>query len=68
MTCIGPAVNLAARLEKLTVKLGRVIVVSEGFAGICSAGWRDLGEFPIARLAKAQRACGLFDEETAAAA
>jgi adenylate cyclase len=67
-TCIGPAVNLAARLEKLTGKLGRTIVASEGFAGICSSGWRDLGEFPIAGFARAQRVYGLFDEETAAAA
>src|SRR5262249_57951270 len=28
-TCIGPAVNLAARLEKLAAKLGRVIVGDE---------------------------------------
>ena len=67
-TCIGPAVNLAARLEKLTGRLRRTIVASEGFAGICSGGWRDLGEFPIAGFAKAQRVYGLFDEEAAAAA
>ncbi len=67
-TCIGPAVNLAARLEKLTGRLHRTIVASEGFAGICSGGWRDLGEFPIAGFARAQRVYGLFDEETAAAA
>lgn len=67
-TCIGPAVNLAARLEKLTGRLRRTIVASEGFAGICSGGWRDLGEFPIAGFSRAQRVYGLFDEETAAAA
>jgi adenylate cyclase len=67
-TCIGPAVNLAARLEKLTGRLSRTIVASEGFAGICTGGWRDLGEFPIAGFAKAQRVYGLHDEETAAAA
>jgi adenylate cyclase len=67
-TCIGPAVNLAARLEKLTGKLGRTIVASEGFAGICAGGWHDLGEFPIAGFSKAQRVYGLFDEEAAAAA
>ena len=67
-TCIGPAVNLAARLEKLTGKMGRTIVASEGFAGICRSGWCDLGEFPIAGFARAQRVYGLFDEETAAAA
>src|ERR1700716_1601526 len=35
-TCIGPAVNLAARLEKIAGKLRRTIVASEGFAGICA--------------------------------
>ena len=34
-TCIGPAVNLAARLEKIAGRLGRTVVASEGFAGIC---------------------------------
>jgi len=67
-TCIGPAVNLAARLEKLTGRLRRTIVASEGFAGICSGGWCDLGEFPIAGFSKAQRVYGLFDEEVAEAA
>jgi adenylate cyclase len=46
----------------------RTIVASEGFAGICSGGWNDLGEFPIAGFAKAQRVYGLFDEEAQAAA
>ncbi len=67
-TCIGPAINLAARLEKLTGKMHRTIVASEGFAGICSGGWQDLGEFPIAGFSKAQRVYGLHDEEAAAAA
>src|ERR1700760_2869276 len=53
-TCIGPAVNLAARLEKIASKLHRIIVASEGFASICSGGWSDLGEFPIAGFAKAE--------------
>jgi adenylate cyclase len=67
-TCIGPAINLAARLEKLTGKMGRTIVASEGFAGICSGGWQDLGEFPIAGFSKAQRVYGLHDEGAAVAA
>jgi adenylate cyclase len=61
-TCIGPAVNLAARLEKIAGRLGRTVVASEGFAGICSGGWSDLGEFPIAGFAKAERVYGLADE------
>jgi adenylate cyclase len=61
-TCIGPAVNLAARLEKIASRLHRTVVASEGFAGICSDGWSDLGEFPIAGFSKAQRVYGLVDE------
>ena len=61
-TCIGPAVNLAARLEKIAGRLGRTVVASEGFAGICRGGWSDLGEFPIAGFSKAERVYGLTDE------
>jgi adenylate cyclase len=61
-TCIGPAVNLAARLEKIAGKLHRIVVASETFAGICAGGWADLGEFPIAGFAKAERVYGLADE------
>jgi adenylate cyclase len=64
-TCIGPAVNLAARLEKIAARLHRTIVASEGFAGICAGGWSDLGEFPIAGFAKAERVYGLLDETPA---
>ena len=66
-TCIGPAVNLAARLEKIAGRLGRTIVASAGFAGVCPGGWADLGEFPIAGFAKAERVYGLQDETPAAA-
>jgi adenylate cyclase len=64
-TCIGPAVNLAARLEKIAGRLHRTIVASEGFAGICAGGWSDLGEFPIAGFSKAERVYGLVDETPA---
>ncbi|HKH02444.1 MAG TPA: adenylate/guanylate cyclase domain-containing protein [Bradyrhizobium sp.] len=64
-TCIGPAVNLAARLEKIAGRLNRTIVASAGFAGICAGGWTDLGEFPIAGFAKAERVYGLADETPA---
>ncbi|MGE9010407.1 adenylate/guanylate cyclase domain-containing protein [Leptospira interrogans] len=66
-TCIGPAVNLAARLEKIASRLQRTVVASEGFAGICRGGWSDLGEFPIAGFSKAERVFGLADETSAAA-
>jgi adenylate cyclase len=62
-TCIGPAINLAARLEKLTGKLHRTVVASEGFASICQGGWNDLGEFPVAGFSKAARVFGLMDED-----
>jgi adenylate cyclase len=61
-TCIGPAVNLAARLEKIAGRLKRTVVASEAFAGACAAGWTDLGEFPIAGFSKVQRVFGLGDE------
>jgi adenylate cyclase len=62
-TCIGPAVNLAARLEKIASNLHRTVVASASFAESCSNGsWCDLGEFPIAGLAKAERVYGLADE------
>jgi adenylate cyclase len=62
-TCIGPAVNLAARLEKIAGKLGRTVVASQMFADLCETDWTDLGEFPIAGFAKAERVYGLADEE-----
>ncbi|MHC2621412.1 adenylate cyclase [Bradyrhizobium huanghuaihaiense] len=61
-TCIGPAVNLAARLEKIAGRLGRTVVVSEVFANACRHDWRALGEFPIAGFSKAQRVYGLGEE------
>ena len=66
LPCIGPAVNLAARLEKIAGRLSRTIVASAGFAGICAGGWTDLGEFPIAGFSKAERVYGLLDETPAA--
>ncbi|KWV51752.1 adenylate cyclase [Bradyrhizobium macuxiense] len=66
-TCIGPAVNLAARLEKIAGRLGRTVVASERFAGICNGDWSDLGEFPIAGFSKAERVYGLHDEAPPAA-
>ena len=65
-TCIGPAVNLAARLEKIAGRINRTIVASADFAGICKGGWIDLGEFPIAGFARAERIYGLPDEAPAA--
>jgi adenylate cyclase len=61
-TCIGPAVNLAARLEKIAARLNREVVSSSAFAGLCEGEWSDLGEFPIAGFSKAERIYGLPEE------
>jgi adenylate cyclase len=67
-TCIGPSVNLAARLEKIAGRLHRTVVASAAFAGACADDWVDLGEFPIAGFSQAQRVFGLRDEAAADAA
>jgi adenylate cyclase len=46
-TAIGLAVNLAARLEGVTAKLGRAIVVSEDFARLTTRPTEDLGCFAL---------------------
>ncbi len=61
-TCIGPAVNLAARLERIAGSLHRTIVASGAFVATCRADWSDLGEFPIAGVARSERVFGLSDE------
>jgi len=61
-TCIGPAVNFAARLEKLAAKLGRVIVASSEFARHCGADFQPLGKFPLAGFATEQTIFGAADE------
>jgi adenylate cyclase len=61
-TCIGPAVNLAARLEKLAAKLGRVIVASDEFARHCGADFQALGKFPLTGFASEQNVFGAPDE------
>ena len=38
-TCIGPAVNLAARLEKIAGRLHRTVVASAAFAQACAGDW-----------------------------
>lgn len=64
-TCIGPAVNLAARLEKIAGRLGRTIVASSAFADIGGEGWENLGEFPIAGFVKAEYVYGRVEETLA---
>ncbi len=60
-TCIGPAVNLAARLEKVAAKLGTTIVASADFAGHSPHEFLRLGEFPVAGFAAPQTVFALAE-------
>jgi len=62
-TCIGPAVNFAARIEKLTGQLGREILASGEFARHCRGEFTSLGEFTLAGFSTAQSVFGLVNEE-----
>lgn len=64
-TCIGPAVNLAARIEKITGRLNRTVLASTEFASHVDAGWTDLGLFSVAGFSAAERVYGLADETPA---
>ena len=61
-TCIGPAVNLVARLEKVAAQLGRTVIASAGFAQHCRSEMAELGEFSVAGFAAPQTAYGLRSE------
>jgi adenylate cyclase len=62
-TCIGPAVNLAARLETLAGRLGRTILASEDFVDHCGHdGLQPVGRFAVAGFAAEQAVYGLGDE------
>jgi adenylate cyclase len=54
-TCIGSAVNLAARLEGLTGKLGRVLVISEALAAHIDEPLDELGTFELKGVREAVR-------------
>jgi adenylate cyclase len=58
-TCIGPAVNLAARLEKLAGKLGRSVIMSAEFANHADTPLDNLGDFEVAGFVTKQTAFGL---------
>jgi adenylate cyclase len=55
-TAIGPAVNLAARLEGLTAKLGRPLVLSEAIARLTTRHTEELGTFQLKGIAEPVRA------------
>ena len=67
-TCIGQAVNLAARMEKLAGRLGRVILASSEFARHCGAEFAALGEFTLAGFGAPQqifgRASGVSNQDS----
>jgi adenylate cyclase len=46
-TCIGPAVNLAARIEKLCSQLERTILASDEFAEYCPGKFAPVGNFDL---------------------
>ena len=62
-TCIGPAVNMAARLEKLAARLGRVVIGSTAFAQHLPTDFAALGAFDLAGFRSAEIAHGLRDED-----
>jgi len=61
-TAIGPAVNLAARLEKLARDLNRAIIASGAFAQACPQAFVPLGERQLRGVAAPQPAFGLAEE------
>jgi adenylate cyclase len=66
-TCIGPAVNLAARIEKLAAGLGRTILTSSDFARHCAPELVAAGTYPLAGFSSRQDVYGLADETPQAA-
>jgi len=61
-TCIGPAVNLVARLEKLAGRLGRTVLGSAAFAEHSENALMPVGAFRLPGIRGAQRVFGLDDE------
>jgi adenylate cyclase len=62
-TCIGPPINMAARLEKIAAKLGRVVVASSAFAARLPDDFTALGAFELAGFREAQTVYGLREDE-----
>jgi len=61
-TCIGPAVNMAARIERLAASLGRTVLASSRFAHACPAELAGLGDFMLPGFSDTQAIYGLADE------
>ncbi len=58
-TCIGPAVNMAARLEKVAARLQRAIVGSAAFARRLPKEFVELGAFELAGFRSSETVYGL---------
>jgi adenylate cyclase len=58
-TCIGPAVNLASRLERIAGRLDRTIVASAQFAARLPGAFTALGVFDLPGFAEPQAAFAL---------
>ena len=65
-TCIGPAVNLAARIEKLAGKLGHAILASREFADCCGADLARIGSFRLSGFAARQTVYGPAEKSSPA--
>ncbi|MGA2042346.1 MAG: adenylate/guanylate cyclase domain-containing protein [Roseiarcus sp.] len=61
-TCIGPAINMAARLESLAGRLGRVIVASDAFAERLPDEFVRLGAYELAGFRNASAVFGLRED------
>ncbi|HEX2570672.1 MAG TPA: adenylate/guanylate cyclase domain-containing protein [Polyangia bacterium] len=66
-TCIGPAVNLVSRLEGLTGRLGRPLVVSSAFAELAQRPMTALGTFELKGVAEPQAVFGPSEGQPLAA-
>ncbi len=60
-TVIGPAVNLASRLEDLTKRLRRPMLFSRAFARICPRPLVSLGLHPVRGLSEPEEVFGLSE-------
>ncbi|HYP36933.1 MAG TPA: adenylate/guanylate cyclase domain-containing protein, partial [Stellaceae bacterium] len=60
-TVIGPAVNLASRIEDLTKQLARPMLFSSAFARICPRPLVSLGFHPVRGLNDPEEVFGLPD-------
>jgi adenylate cyclase len=61
-TCIGPAVNLAARIEKLTGELKLTVLASDDFARHFPSEFTPVGKFALRGFGTDRMVFGLKDE------